>query len=97
MEFTRVFKRAVFFYTGSCDIASRATAFGQLEQLGPVVILPIKLRLFVGRINDELVDNEFSHYSTPRIRRLSIPRSSTILTAMRLFGPGVNVRDSVPR
>jgi len=69
----------------------------EVEQLGRRVVTPVAHRLLIGRVDDQAVDGGAAHQSTPRTTRLSMPRSSTILTATRRCSPGAKGSDTVPR
>ncbi|MBT9175219.1 MAG: hypothetical protein DDT22_00893 [candidate division WS2 bacterium] len=78
-------------------IARRAAALHQVEGPRLARVAPVARRFFVGRVDDQAVDGCSGHHSTSRTFRLSMPRSSTILTAMRRCSPGAKGSETVPR
>lgn len=82
---------------GGDHVASRPPTFHQIEEPGIVVVPPMLIRLIVGGVDDQGVYGILSHQTTSMIFRLSIPRSSTIFTAIRRLTPGLKGRETVPR
>ena len=92
---------------GGEPVTGRAAAGPAVESRGVVVVVPVLAGFRVGRVQDERADlaarrggaghSSGSSFGRSRTRRLSRPRSSTILTAIRRCSPAAKGSDSVPR
>ena len=92
---------------GGEPVTGGAAAGPAVESRGVVVVVPVLAGFRVGRVQDQRADLAArrraaahpagSSFGRSRTRRLSRPRSSTILTAIRRCSPAAKGSDSVPR